>query len=150
MTTAFRTTGGSCAKSGNKVRSEAGTRGKEILRFLLAGGLNTALTYLIYLAAMVVVTYQVAYAIAYAAGILVSYWVSLRFVFRQIGNRRKLARYPLVYALQYGVGAAMLEFLVGSLSMHAWIAPLIVVALTLPLTFVLSKCVLSANDKQPP
>ena len=136
-------------KSGNKeVRSESGARAKEILRFLLAGGLNTALTYMIYLAAIVVVTYQVAYAIAYAAGILLSYWLSLRFVFRQTGNWRKLARYPLVYILQYGVGAAILEFLVGSLSVHAWLAPLIVAALTLPFTFVLSKCVLSAKDNQ--
>jgi putative flippase GtrA len=126
----------------------SGARRGEILRFLLTGGVNTAVTYAIYLLAALLVRYQVAYAICFVTGILLSYWLNLRFVFRQAGNWRKLSRYPLVYAVQYVVGALLLEVLVQALGVPVWIAPLVVVASTLPLTFLLSKHVLSAGDSR--
>lgn len=132
-------------KSGIEVRNAGGqvSRAREVLRFLVAGGINTAITYLLYLLATRFVGYQAAYAIAFAAGVALSYVLSLRFVFRQTGNWKKFARYPLVYLAQYVVGAIMLEVLVRALAVPVWIAPLIVVVLTLPLTFLLSRGILA-------
>jgi putative flippase GtrA len=146
------TTSSFSAKSGNRVRPEpgSGARRGEILRFLLAGGLNTGFTWGIYLVAALFVGYQLAYAICFACGILFSYVVSLRYVFRRPGSWGKLLRYPLVYAVQYGVGALLLELLVRGGLVPAWLAPLIVVVATLPLTFVLSRYVLSAGAGRPP
>jgi putative flippase GtrA len=128
----------------------SGARRGEILRFLVAGGLNTGLTWAIYLGASLFVGYQFAYAICFACGILFSYLVSLRFVFRRPGSWGKLLRYPLVHAAQYVVGALLLELLVRGGFVPAWLAPLIVVAATLPLTFVLSRYVLSAGPGRVP
>lgn len=143
------TTASSSRKSGASVHpaSGAGARGKEFLRFLLAGALNTALTYAIYLLATLVVGYQVAYAIAFLAGIVISYWLGLRYVFRQAGSLKKVTRYPLVYLVQYAAGAIMLELLVRHVGVSVQLAPLVIVVLTLPLTFILSKFVL-AGDKR--
>lgn len=146
------TTASSSGKSGARVHpaSGVGGRGREFLRFLLAGALNTALTYAIYLLAILVVGYQVAYAIAFLAGIFISYWLSLRYVFRQAGSLKKLARYPLVYLAQYAAGAIILELLVRDAVVSVPLAPLVVVVLTLPLTFMLSKFVLAGDKRGQP
>ena len=68
-------------------------------------------------------------------------------MFRQAGSLKKIVRYPLVYLVQYAVGAIVLELLVRHAGVSVPLAPLVVVVLTLPLTFMLSKFVL-AGDKR--
>ena len=147
------TTASSSGKSGASVHPASGVgggRGREFLRFLLAGVLNTALTYAIYLLATLAVGYQLAYAVAFLAGVAISYRLSLRYVFRQAGSLKKIARYPLVYLVQYAVGAIVLELLVRHAGVSVPLAPLVVVVLTLPLTFMLSKFVLSGDKRGQP
>ena len=117
------------------------------MRFGLAGGFNTLVSYAIYLGLSSFLDYQWAYFIAYACGIGVSYVVNARFVFHTALSWRALFAYPLVYLVQYAMSALALAVLVRLLHVPKLFAPLFVVALTVPATYVLSKFVLMKTDR---
>jgi len=118
----------------------------EALRFLIAGAANTAATYVIYLLALQVVPYRVAYTIAYALGIVLAYALNTRFVFRTPWRWKTLLAYPMVYLLQYGLGVACLTVLVERHWVSPELAPLLVVAITLPVTFVASRLLIKGKS----
>lgn len=117
----------------------------EILGFIAVGGANTAVTYTLYLLASQVVFYQVAYAFAYGCGILISYGLNLRYVFRSGSSWRKFLQYPMVYIAQYAVGAASLWILVEWLGVSSVYALFFTIILTLPVTFIFSKGILQSH-----
>jgi putative flippase GtrA len=117
----------------------------EFARFLAGGVGNTLATYGLYLSLLAVIGYQIAYALAYVAGILLSYWINLKFVFRRQGGGGKLLRFPLVYLTQYAVGAGVLWAAVDGLGVPASVGPALAVAVTVPFTFVLSRWVLTRD-----
>ncbi|WP_386067800.1 GtrA family protein [Tahibacter sp. UC22_41] len=117
----------------------------EAIRFLISGGLNTALTYVVYLALLPPAGYAVAYTVAYVAGIALAYFLSTRFVFRVEGSARRAAAFPLIYLVQYLFGLAVLHASVAWLSIPQQFAVLISIALSVPLTFLLSRFVLVAG-----
>ncbi len=119
-----------------------GLRG-QALRFLLSGAANTAATYLLYLALQLVLPYQVAYALAFVAGIGLAYALNVWFVFRTGHTRSRALAFPLVYLFQYVAGALLLALLVEKLGVSQELAPLVVVAITIPATFVLSRFILT-------
>ena len=109
------------------------------LRFLLAGGLNTAVTYLIYLGLLRVTGIQISYAIAFVSGIVISYVLGRVFVFKAHQGYRSALILPFVYLLQYLLGAVVVWAWVDLLHQHAMLAPAISIIITLPLTYFLSK-----------
>lgn len=111
------------------------------LRFLIAGGLNTAVTYLMYLGLLQVTTIQISYAIAFVSGIGISYLLGRIFVFKTHQGYRSALMLPLVYLLQYVTGAAVVWAWVDLLSQHPAFAPAIAIVVTLPITYLLSKFV---------
>jgi putative flippase GtrA len=120
----------------------------EVLKFLVAGGLNTGLTYLVYLAALTIVPYVAAYTIAYIAGIGISYILNTYFVFKEKVTIRKALAFPLVYLVQYLAGAGLLVVFVKWVYIPETYAPLLVVVATLPLTFYLSKRVIKFKPEE--
>lgn len=119
-----------------------GIRG-QALRFLVSGAANTAASYLLYLALQLAMPYQAAYAISFAAGIALAYALNVRFVFRATHTRAKALAFPLVYLFQYVAGALLLALLVERLGVAQELAPLVVVAVTIPVTFVLTRMLLA-------
>ena len=111
------------------------------LRFLLAGGLNTLITYLIYLGLLRVLGYQISYAIAFVIGIVISYALNRAFVFKVHQGYRSAVLLPLVYLLQYLIGAAVVWTWVDVLHQQPAVAPAISIIITLPFTYFLSKFV---------
>jgi putative flippase GtrA len=114
----------------------------EALRFLLGGAFNTLASYAAYYVLQLVLPYQVAYAIAFAFGVALSYFVNLRFVFRARHTARKALAFPLVYLAQYALGALLLAALVEWMHVPKEVAPLLVVVVTIPVTFALTRWVL--------
>jgi putative flippase GtrA len=114
-------------------------------RFLIAGAFNTGLTWLVYLLFLTQIRYQIAYAMAYCLGIATSYLINSRFVFRQPMRWRSALAFPLVYAMQLILGSILLVVLVKVLNVPVQFAPLVVVVLTLPLTFVLSRRIVAGR-----
>jgi putative flippase GtrA len=117
----------------------------EFLRFLLMGGMNTLVAYLIYLILLNWIRYEVAYAIGYATGIVIAYWVSAAFVFRKPMRGRSAIRFPLVYVTQFLVSGGILHVAVEIMHVPHWLAFIVAVGLTIPVTFALSRWVLHAG-----
>lgn len=121
-------------------------------RFVFAGAANTGVTYLLYLALLVWIRYEIAYAMAYVIGIGISYVVNSIFVFRQPLAWRAAVAFPLVYVVQLVLGSALLKVLVDGMHVAEQYAPLLVVALMLPVTYFVSRRVVvgkKAGSKPP-
>ncbi len=58
-----------------------------------------------------------------------------------------LMAYPLVYLLQYILAALMLSLMVERLGIPKEIAPLLIIVLLLPVTYLLSKTILKATHQ---
>ena len=112
-------------------------------RFLVIGVLNTIATFSIYVVLKIVLNYQIAYLLAYVSGIVLAYFMNALFVFKKRVSLRTFIRFPLVYVVQYIAGAVLLELFVRVLGLSVTFAPLFVIILTLPLTFLLSRFLLS-------
>ncbi|WP_330206504.1 GtrA family protein [Pseudomonas sp. AM14(2022)] len=120
------------------------------LSFLVGGGLNTGLTYGLYLLLGYLIDYQIAYATAYAAGIVFAYFFNAKIVFKVEQSLLGMAIYPTIYLVQYIFGALLLNLLVEHLHLHKAIAPILVILLLLPSSYLLNKLVLKATPKTKP
>lgn len=117
------------------------------LRFIFGGGVNTVFTYGVYLALNLIMTYRWAYLIAYVLGVVFAYYFNAVFVFDARLSWKGLFAYPVVYIVQYGVSALLLEGLVKALDMSPKLAPLVVIVVMIPITYFLNKYVLKASEK---
>jgi putative flippase GtrA len=121
-----------------------------VFRFLLSGGLNTALTYLLYLGLLLVLDYWVAYTLSFVAGIALSYLINRKLVFRAARSWLSALLFPTVYLAQYVIGLCVVHVWIKMLVLPAALAPLAAVAVTLPVTFILSRAVFAlAGPRQP-
>lgn len=110
-------------------------------RFLLSGGFNTVVTYMLYLLLELVLDYRASYTTAFIAGIALAYWLNRIYVFRVKGSRTAATLFPLVYLAQYSTGLMMVSLWVEILGFNARLAPLAAIAVTIPLTYILSRWV---------
>ncbi len=117
-------------------------RRKRWLRFLLGGVVNTAFSYAVYLALNTVFAYQLAFFVAYALGVVFSYWFNATVVFQVSLSWKGLLSFPAVYFVQYVASAFSLGGLVELAGIAESWAPLLVALLMLPVTYVMSKFVL--------
>lgn len=119
---------------------------REAALFLVVGGINTIATYCIYLLLLGMTAYWLAYTLSYAFGIVSSYALNTIFVFRAKWSWRRLAAFPLVYAIQYGLGLISLGLLVEVFGLSEKIAPLLVIMITIPLTFIASRRIIRGSN----
>lgn len=115
---------------------------EEFGRFLVAGAINTALSFSLYLIFNLFFHYQLAYWLAFFLGILFSFWVNSRWVFRAAMNWKTFLAFPLVYLFQYFFGAVLLHILVEILGISEWTSPIVVIVCSVPVTFLMSRFVL--------
>lgn len=118
---------------------------KEYTGFLLVGATNTLLTYVLYVFLIAFLSYKLAYSVAYVCGILISYYLNSRVTFQEPVSLAKFIKYPLVYVVQYVLGIVILYICIDLLHMSEWLAPLVVVFINLPVTFVLSKLIIKGR-----
>ncbi|WP_310333772.1 GtrA family protein [Pseudomonas corrugata] len=115
----------------------------ELARFLLSGGLNTALTYGIYLVILLFLPYKISYTISYIFGIGIAYALNRVFVFKGHQGIKSVALLPLVYLIQYLFSLLIVWVWVEKLGYDQRVAPLIAIMTTIPVTFMLSKLIFS-------
>lgn len=118
----------------------------QLARFVALGAANSIATYLIYLALLRFTGYAIAYTVAYAAGIAISYVANAYLVFRTRMSVKSAATYPLVYLFQYVAGLVIISLLIDLLAVPAWLAPWIATAILVPATFVLTRLVLKTKE----
>lgn len=115
---------------------------REFFRFVFWGGVNTLAGYLVYAFLLWFLPYLISYSVAFIFSIFVSYVLNSKFVFKQELELRKAIKYPVVYVNQYVLGAVSLYLLVHFLAISKLVAPLLVVVLTIPVTYFLSRRIL--------
>ena len=112
-------------------------------RFLLGGASTTLVSYAAYLVLLAFLPYLAAYWVAYAIGVAWSYFANTLFVFRQRPSLARALAFPLVYAIQLAAGSLLMVVLVRHFGLPAKVAPLLVVVLTLPLTYFASRWIVT-------
>ncbi|CAN7710947.1 GtrA family protein [Pseudoduganella sp. LjRoot289] len=112
-------------------------------RFGAGGAINTGFSYGLYLLLALALPYQLAYLLAYAAGVVFSYWFNAVVVFRVPLSWAGFLAFPVVYAVQYLISAALLGLLVEWLRVPHKLAPLAVAVCMVPLSYAISKLVLA-------
>lgn len=119
----------------------------ELFKFGLVGLLNTIITYILYLFLLDHFPYSLAYTISYVAGIIISYFFNTIFVFKQSVSLSNFLKFPVVYLVQYLLNLLLMFVVVNKLLINEKIALIISIAVTFPITFVLSKYVLKSKKE---
>ena len=117
----------------------------ELFKFIFFGGVNTVLSYAIYLIFQLFLIYPVAFSLAYIIGIFMSYYLNSRFVFKREVSLTKALRYPIVYLVQYLLSISLLCILIEIFSLNKLIAPALVILITIPATFFLSRFIIKGG-----
>jgi putative flippase GtrA len=118
---------------------------RQFLRFVFVGCVNTGISYVVFLVLSQQVGYQLAYVAAYAAGIVSAYLLNTRFVFGTAPSIATALAYPLVYLVQYLLGAFVLHVAVEWLTIAPHWAAIAALVLTVPVSFLLNRVVLKAR-----
>lgn len=120
-------------------------RQSRFIRFLVSGLLNTATTYVIYLLLLSIVSYQASFTVAYLTGIVLAYFLNRLFVFQANRGAISIVLLPVVYLIQYLFGMIVLWIWIDVAQFNQKIGPLLVVALSIPLTYLLTKNIFVKN-----
>jgi putative flippase GtrA len=94
-----------------RIQTRSGTRGTEVLRFLIVGGANTVATALAFYGLSFIVGSAFAFTIAYAAGLVFTVSVTPRFVFRSRSTRARSLLLAAWYVVVYLVGLGVIALL---------------------------------------
>lgn len=116
------------------------------LRFLATGAANTLASLAVYWLLLPWLAPQAAYAASFVFGVCLGYLLHSRYVFRVRTGWRSFAAWPLVCLAGWAAGSAALAFALGPLGLDARLAPLLSVACSVPLTFLLGRRVLRPGD----
>jgi len=118
----------------------------QFFRFLAGGVANTTLTYALFVTLGLLMPPLAAYTISYVAGIGLSYLINTLFVFRTRASLRSALQFPGVYLVQYCLGLAILALLT-RLGIDSRLAMVVVIAVNIPVTFVLTRYVLQGTTR---
>ncbi|KTC73205.1 GtrA-like protein [Legionella bozemanae] len=118
---------------------------KQMLGFAITGILSTLIMFGLYVMLYQFINYQYAYLIAYTISVVALYFMN-KSVFKGIMSLETILEFPLIYLLQYVLGALSLEFIVW-LGFSVTYAPLIIVIILLPVTFILNRIVFSKHKR---
>lgn len=114
-------------------------------RFLIAGAINTGITYVLYLGLLELSEYIIAYSVAYGVGVIISYFLNSSFVFKTRATATDFLRFPLAYLAQYLVGATVLWICVSQLGISREFALAISIAASVPVTYLVARHVLTGR-----
>ncbi|MEO8160116.1 MAG: GtrA family protein [Arenimonas sp.] len=119
------------------------------LRFLVAGSATTLATYSLYWALLLVLDPRAAYAIACVSGIALSYSLSSVWVFRRRWTHAGLMAFALGYGLQILVSYGVFLLVLAYTPVPAWLAPVLVTIVLLPLTFLMNRELVHRTSPHP-
>lgn len=118
-------------------------------RFLVAGAVNTALTWGVYALLLNLLPYGWSYTVAYALGIVLAYLLYRFYVFESRGRAYGPVWVTLIYLFQYLAGLGLVHLWIQLLGQPAIWAPLFSVLLVLPLTYALNRWVFRSATRKP-
>ena len=117
----------------------------QALRYVLAGGFNTAVTYLAYLALLPQLGYRASYLLAFLLGIGLSFFLLRRWVFARPGKPFSWIYVGLSHGAQLLLGWLVIEVWVAGLQQSQRLAPLVAIAVCVPLMFMAQRWIFSPD-----
>ena len=117
---------------------------RQILRFVIAGAINSGLSVLVYQAALFVMPHGPAYVLAYLAGIAIAYVLYSRQVFDAPLGTKRFAAFALFYMMSLAVGTLLNSALIEWFGVMERLAIFITIALMLPVNYLGSRFCLQA------
>ena len=115
------------------------------VRYLIAGGVNTIVTYIVYLFLLTPVGYRIAYFLAFILGIGLSFVLLRRWVFSRPGKPFALLYVGLSHVAQLVLGWLVIEFWVVWMQQSQRLAPLVAVGVSVPLMFLIQRWIFSPH-----
>ncbi|MGH3781264.1 MAG: GtrA family protein [Pseudonocardiaceae bacterium] len=112
-------------------------------RFTVAGGINTSVYYSLYLLLHTILPYLAAHLIAIFIAMIGSFFLNCYWTFQTPPTWRKFALFPLTNATNYLVTTLCVVVLVEWFGIDERVAPLLAAVAAIPVTFVLSRRVLT-------
>ncbi len=119
----------------------------KFIKFVGAGAINTVATYILYIILVLFLNYQISYAIAFVFGIILSFVLNTKYVFEVEQTFKKFLLFPLVYLVQYLLGAIMMNIIVEMIGISKFFAPLFVTICLLPVSYLLSRKILQNKER---
>ena len=128
--------------------AEPGRRlSRQFRRFLVTGAVNTLLTYGLYQVVLLMAPYWAAFSVSYATGVVFSWRVNSAFSLSVKPEIRQLPPFAAFMVFHYLLGLAFLALLIERAGMHERIAPLLVIAVLVPLSFAGTRWILAGRAK---
>jgi putative flippase GtrA len=111
----------------------------KIIKFTIFGSITTIATYLCYLLLLNILSYKKAYIFTYLLGIILSFFLNGKFVFNKSLSVKKILIYTLIYISQITAYFFILIYFVQILKIDEKIAPLLIILLLLPVSYLINK-----------
>lgn len=118
---------------------------EKFIRFIIAGSINTAISYSIYLMLLIQLSYTWSYTISFICGILISYFMGRTFIFEEHKGILTIITIPFIYITQYLFGMVVIWLWVDALGLPKYPAPLLATILSLPMTYVMTRVAFVKN-----
>lgn len=109
------------------------------IKFIIAGGVNTLVSYVFYLFLLMYFGHKTSYSLAYLIGILLSFLLNKFFVFQSRAGLKVFAAFPFIYFFQYLFGLFVVWVWGDFLYFNVYFSPLVATILSLPITYLLSR-----------
>jgi putative flippase GtrA len=120
---------------------------RSVAKFAVVGVINTGVYYGSYLVLRLVMHYLAAHLVAIAIAMVVSFFLNTLWTFRTRPTWRKFALWPLTNATNYVMTTVGVVALVEWLDVDQRIAPLVAAAAAIPVTFLLSRKLLTGGGR---
>ncbi|MDN3270381.1 GtrA family protein [Streptomyces sp. MA15] len=114
----------------------------QLARFVLVGGINTAVHYALYLLLVPYLPYTAAFVVAFALATVGSFFLNALFTYRTPITWRKFLRFPSSTLVNLIVSTLVLSLLVEKAHVDSRVAPLLAAAVAVPVTFVVARRVM--------
>lgn len=120
---------------------------REFIRFILVGGVNTVVYYIVYSLCLHVLHwhYFMAHMMGFAISLVGSFFLNTLFTYKVKPTMTKFLRFPLTQLVNIATSATLLFLLVGYFQMNSSIAPIVAVIFTIPITFLVTGKVLKTT-----
>ncbi|HDZ6328493.1 TPA: flippase GtxA [Staphylococcus aureus] len=120
----------------------------EILKFIIVGGINTLIYYVVYLLLLKLlhIEYMISHITGFIVAFVISYYLNCYFVYRVKPTWRKFISFPITQIVNISLQTVLLYVFVSWLNLPAEIAPFAGLIITIPITFILSKWILKDSN----
>ncbi len=121
---------------------------KSFLVFIGIGILNTLNNWWISALISLLVNANIAYAIGYAAALLIGFWLNCRFTFKARPSWLRLGKYALSYIPNYLIQQVTVWIVLKGLAWHPFMAYAAAAVIGVPVTYLILKVFAFAKEKR--